>query len=77
MRKKREPVRQRVLRLRQLRRAREMTQETLGQRVGLDTTTISQIESGERKPSLDKALALAAEFGVSVEDAFSYVEIAS
>jgi len=72
MRKKRK-----VLRLRQLRRAREMTQAALGARVGLDTTTISQIESGTREPSLKKARALAAEFGVSVEDAFSYVEVAS
>ena len=54
-----------------------MTQAALGARVGLDTTTISQIESGTREPSLKKARALAAEFGVSVEDAFSYVEVAS
>jgi putative transcriptional regulator len=72
MRKKRK-----VLRLRQLRRAREMTQAALGERVGLDSSTISQIESGDRQPSLDKARQLAAEFGVSVEDAFSYVEVAS
>jgi DNA-binding XRE family transcriptional regulator len=66
-----------VLRLRQLRRAREMTQETLGRRVGLDKVSISMIESGARKPSLDKALLLAAEFGESIEALFSYVEIAS
>jgi DNA-binding XRE family transcriptional regulator len=73
MRKKR-AVRK-VLKLRQLRRAREMSQDALGKRVGLDKTTISMIESGDRKPAVDKALALAAEFGVSVEDAFSYVEV--
>jgi len=70
MRKKRK-----VLRLRQLRRAREMTQKDLGDRVGLDTTTISQIESGTREPSLKKARAIASVFGVSIEDLFSHVEI--
>lgn len=70
MRKKR-----RVLRLRQLRRAREMTQATLGKRVGLQTSTISHIESGERKPSLEKARAIAAVFSVSIEDLFDDVEV--
>ncbi len=69
--------RKRVLRLRQLRRAREMTQAALGRRVGLNKASISMIENGTRKPSLDKARHLAAEFGVSIEDAFSYVEVAS
>jgi putative transcriptional regulator len=69
--------RRKVLRLRQLRRAREMSQEALGRRVGLKTTMIAHIEGGKRKPSLEKALALAAVFSVSVEDAFSYVEVAS
>jgi DNA-binding XRE family transcriptional regulator len=74
MRKKRTGKRT-VLRLRQLRRAREMSQAALGARVGLDKAMICQIENGEREPSLKKARALAAEFGVSVEDAFSQVEI--
>jgi DNA-binding XRE family transcriptional regulator len=54
-----------------------MTQTALGKRVGLAKATISQIEAGTRQPSLAKARLLAAEFGVSVEDAFSQVEIAS
>jgi DNA-binding XRE family transcriptional regulator len=64
-----------VLRLRQLRRAREMTQESLGRKVGLDGGTIAMIESGARKPSFDTAKDLAAEFGVSIEELFSHVEI--
>ncbi len=52
-----------------------MTQADLGARVGLDTTTISQIESGTREPSLKKARALAAVFKVSIEDLFDDVEI--
>lgn len=67
----------RILRLRQLRRKREMTQAELGRRVGLNKATICTIERGTRKPSLDTAKALAAEFGVSIEDAFSYVEVES
>lgn len=70
MRKKRS-----VIRLRQLRRAREMTQEDLGRRVGLNRASICSIEKGTRKPSLDKARAIAAEFGVSIEDIFADVEV--
>jgi putative transcriptional regulator len=66
-----------VLRLRQLRRAREMSQAALGRRVGLDSTSISMIEKGTRKPSLDKAQRLAAEFDVPIEELFKFVEIAS
>jgi putative transcriptional regulator len=66
-----------VLRLRQLRRAREMTQATLGKRVGLTKTAITMIEAGERKPSIDKALLLAKEFDSTVEEIFKLVEIAS
>jgi putative transcriptional regulator len=67
----------RVLRLRQLRRAREMTQAALGRRVGLTKTSIAMIEAGQRKPSFDKAGLLAAEFGRSIEELFTYVEVAS
>lgn len=74
MRKKRTPPRK-VLRLRQLRRAREMTQAALGDRVGLNKATISMIEKGQRKPSLDKARAIAREFGVAIEDLFDHVEV--
>lgn len=69
--------RRKVLRLRQLRREREMTQATLAKRVGLTKTAICMIEDGSRKPSLDKARLLAAELGESIEDLFTYVEIAS
>lgn len=66
-----------VLRMRQLRRAREMSQGALGRRVGLNRSMICQIERGSRKPSLDKARALAEEFGLPIEEILSYVEIAS
>lgn len=66
-----------VLRLRQLRRAREMSQATLGDRVGLSKVAICMIEKGTRQPSLEKARALAAEFGVPIEEAFKYVEVSA
>jgi DNA-binding XRE family transcriptional regulator len=70
------PPRAKVLRLRQARRAKELTQAALGRVVGLDPTTISQIEKGIRQPSLQKGIDLAAAVGLTVEEAFSYVEVA-
>ncbi len=52
-----------------------MSQEELGRRVGLDKSTISNIESGIRQPSLDKARLIAAEFGVSIEELFERIEV--
>jgi len=66
-----------VLRLRQLRRAREMSQAELGKRVGLQKTTIADIESGRTRPSLTKAELLAGVFGVTIDEAFRQVEIAA
>jgi DNA-binding XRE family transcriptional regulator len=76
MRRKR-TVARKILRLRQLRRARELTQEALGRRVGLNKVSISMIENGRRQPSLDKARAIAKTFGVSIEELFDVIEIAS
>lgn len=73
MRKKRSV--RRVLRLRQLRRAREMTQADLGRLVGLNRASICSIEKGTRQPSLEKARAIAAEFSMSIEDVFADVEV--
>jgi putative transcriptional regulator len=67
--------RRKVLRLRQLRREREMTQAQLAERIGVGTSFISEIESGEVKPSLDNALALAKVFNCTVDELFEYVEV--
>lgn len=64
-----------VLRLRALRREREMSQTDLGRRVGLRTASICDIEKGRQQPSLKTARDLAAVFGVPVEQLFDYVEV--
>jgi DNA-binding XRE family transcriptional regulator len=64
-----------VLKLRSLRRSREMTQAELARRSGLSIPTVCEIETGKTKPSLESARALAAVFDVSVEEAFSHVEV--
>ncbi len=51
---------------------REWTQESLGLRVGVTRQTIIAIERGKYNPTLDLAFKLANEFGVTVEEIFSY-----
>jgi DNA-binding XRE family transcriptional regulator len=65
-----------VLRLRQLRRGREMTQAALAARAGLSKAAICDIERGYRKPSLDTAKAIAQVFpDERLESLFDYVEV--
>lgn len=63
-----------VLRLRQLRRAREMTQATLAEKVGLQTQSYCLIENG-RPTSLATATKLAQVFGLPIEEVFALVEV--
>lgn len=65
----------RVMRLRQLRRARELTQVQMAKRVGLTTGAYNAIEKGKAVPALDNAKAIAAVFGEPVETVFDYVEV--
>lgn len=51
-----------------------INQSELGKRSGVSRQTISLIERGDYSPSVTLALKLAAIFGVSVEDIFSYEE---
>jgi putative transcriptional regulator len=51
---------------------REMTQEELGDRVGLTRQTIIAIEQGRYSPSLEAAFKIARVFGVPLEDVFQY-----
>jgi transcriptional regulator with XRE-family HTH domain len=55
--------------IRRLRRARGLTQEQLGTRVGgADKSHISRIEAGRIDPTLSTARAIAKALGVSLDD---------
>jgi putative transcriptional regulator len=50
----------------------EMTQEDLGDRVGLTRQTIIAIEQSRYSPSLEAAFKIAHVFGMPLEDVFQY-----
>jgi putative transcriptional regulator len=64
-----------VLRLRQLRRMRELTQVEIAKKVGIHVNAYCAIEKGHATPSLTTARAIADVFGESVERVFDYVEV--
>jgi putative transcriptional regulator len=64
-----------VLRLRQLRRARELTQVQIARKVGIHVNAYNAIETGRSTPSLDTARSIAGLFGQPVEQVFEYVEV--
>ncbi len=61
------PIKNRV---RDLRRFRGMTQQELGDAVGVSRASINYIENGESQPSLDLAFRLAGYFNKPIEDIF-------
>lgn len=56
--------------VRRLRRAADLTQEQLAERVGVTRQTILSIEKGKYTPSVALALQLASALQVRVEDLF-------
>lgn len=66
----------RVLRLRQLRRARELTQTQMAAKAGIALSNYSAIETGRQNPNLVTAKAIAEVFGESIETVFEYVQVA-
>ncbi len=54
--------------------AGDMTQQRLAERVGVTRQTILSIEKGKYRPSVELALLLARELGVSVEQLFELDE---
>ena len=59
--------------IRQLRFAQgEMTQQELGERVGVTRQTVNAIEAGKYSPSLEVAFKMAEVFGVRVDEVFHY-----
>ena len=61
-------------RVRQLREAREWTQETLAGRAGLDRSYVAGIEAGLRNPSTKALAKLARALSVSLATLFEGVE---
>src|SRR4249920_3873217 len=58
-------------RLREERERVQISQRELARRIGLSASLISQIESGQSKPSVSTLYAIVTELGVSVDDIFS------
>lgn len=56
-------------------RPEEWTQEALARKVGVTRQTIISIEKGRYNPSLELAFKLANEFGLRIEDMFSWEEV--
>ncbi len=55
-------------RLRALRKQRETTLTDLAASTGISTSTLSRLESGERRPTLELLLRLAREYGVTLDE---------
>ncbi len=55
-------------RLRELRRQRETTLTALAETTGISVSTLSRLESGQRKPTLELLLPLARAYGVTIDD---------
>jgi putative transcriptional regulator len=71
------PKHHRVLRLRQLRRARELTQADMAKRVGIHINAYNAIEKGRATPSLVTAKAIAEVFSEPIERVFEQVEVSA
>ena len=50
----------------------EMTQQELGELIGVTRQTVNAIELGKYSPSLEVAFRIAAVFGVTIDDVFRY-----
>ena len=59
-----------MLNIKELRTARGLTQEQLASKCGVQRTTITMIELGENKPSIELAKKLGAIFEIALSDFF-------
>jgi transcriptional regulator with XRE-family HTH domain len=57
-------------RIRQARKAQQLTQEVVAERVGIDPKSLSGIENNKFRPSVDTLEALAEAMGVSIHSFF-------
>lgn len=55
-------------RLRRLRQRREITLSDLAEETGVSTSTLSRLESGQRRPTLEQLLPLARAHGVTLDE---------
>ncbi|MEV4628110.1 XRE family transcriptional regulator [Micromonospora sp. NPDC049523] len=55
-------------RLRTLRRQREITLTSLAEATGISVSTLSRLESGQRRPTLELLLPLARAYGVQIDE---------
>ena len=55
-------------RLRALRRQRDITLAALAEATGISVSTLSRLESGQRRPTLELLLPLARAYGVPLDD---------
>lgn len=62
-------------RIRELRQARHISQETLAWAVGTTRQTIISLENGRYTASLPLAYKLARYFGLRIEDVFDFSEV--
>jgi putative transcriptional regulator len=58
--------------IRELRMARDMTQQDLADRIGLTRQTVIAMEQDKYSPSLETAFKVALVFGVALEQVFQY-----
>jgi len=59
-------------RVRELRKAYDLTQESLAKRVGVSRQSIVSIETGRYNPSLELAYKIARQFNLKIEDVFIF-----
>ncbi|MCR4755816.1 MAG: helix-turn-helix transcriptional regulator [Lachnospiraceae bacterium] len=56
----------------QLRKIYNMSQEELADKLGVTRQTVSKYETGESLPDIEKCAAIAAVFGVTIDDLINY-----
>ncbi|MBI4689076.1 MAG: helix-turn-helix transcriptional regulator, partial [Nitrospirae bacterium] len=59
------------LRIKELRRAKNMSQEKLSEKIGISSKYLSSIERGKGNPSLDTVIKLALALDVELSDVFT------
>lgn len=58
--------------LTELRKLQNLSQEELAEKIGVSRQTLSKYETGESLPDIEKCMALADVFGVSMDDLVNY-----